>query len=391
MNTSVWRAAGMRPLLIMSFLGFCGYAALLPVAPLWAVHGGADEAGSGLVNGVFMALTVLTQLVVPTALRRFGWGPVMAAGMLLLGVPSLFHLLSDELWVILGLAVVRGMGFGVLTVTGSAVVADLVPAGQRGRAVGVYGLAIASTQVFLLPAAPWLADNAGYWVVFALGALPVLGAPAAPTLARVLHGQPGPEDTGERPPYVRLIRPMVLLLAVTLAGGALITFTAQMSSSSTLTVVGLMVFSLMAAASRWQVGALADRAGAHRFVWPLVVLSAVGMLVIAWSVRDQAATAALALLVGMAIVGTCYGGLQNLTMLITFSAVTRRHFSQASAVWNIGFDAGTGLGSVVVGLVAAGSSFSTALVVVAGTCLATLPLALVRSRPQRSPADGRSG
>lgn len=382
----------MGPLLSMSVLGFSGYAALLPVAPLWAVHGGADEAGSGLVNGVFMAVTVLTQLIVPTALRRLGWGPVMATGMLLLGVPSLLHLLSDGLWSVLGLSAVRGMGFGVLTVTGSAVVADLVPASQRGRAVGVYGLAIASTQVGLLPAAPWLAENVGYGLVFALGALPVLGAPAALALARVLHGFPAPEDTGERPPYRRMIRPMLLLLAVTLAGGALITFTAQMSSSSALTVAGLLLFSLTAAVSRWRVGALADRAGPHRFIWPLVVLSAGGMLLIAWSVREPASTSATALLVGMAVVGVCYGGLQNLTMLITFAAVTRRHFSQASAVWNIGFDAGTGLGSVVVGLVAAGSSFSTAMVVVAGCCLATLPLATApsaRARPPGAPGRGR--
>lgn len=375
----------MRPLLIMSFLGFCGYAALLPVAPLWAVHGGADEAGSGLVNGVFMALTVLTQLVVPASLRRFGWGPVMAAGMLLLGLPSLLHLLSDALPVVLALAVVRGMGFGVLTVTGSAVVADLVPAGQRGRAVGVYGLAIASTQMGLLPAAPWLAENVGFWLVFALGALPALGAPAALSLARVLHDQPAPEDSGERAPYARMIRPMLLLLAVTLAGGALITFTAQMSTSSALTVVGLLIFSTTAALSRWQMGGLADRSGPERFVWPLVVLSAIGMLLIAWSVQDPATTVGIALVAGMAVVGTAYGGLQNLTMLITFAAVSRRHFSQASAVWNIGFDAGTGLGSVVVGLVASGASFSTAMTVVAATCLATLPLAVPRRRT-RPPA-----
>lgn len=371
----------MPPLLIMSFLGFSGYAALLPVAPLWAVHGGAGEAGAGLVNGIFMLLTVLTQLVVPAALRRFGWGAVMTAGMLLLGVPSLVHLLSDALGVVLALSAVRGMGFGILTVTGSAVVADLVPATQRGRAVGIYGLAIAATQVGLLPAAPWLAQAVGFWVVFALGALPILGAPAALRLARVLHGRPAPEESGGRPPYARMIRPMLLLLSVTLAGGALITFTAQMSSCALLTVVGLLLFSTTAALSRWQIGGLADRSGPERFVWPLVVLSAIGMMVIAWSVRDPAATQAVALLLGMAAVGICYGGLQNLTMLITFAAVTRRHYSQASAVWNIGFDSGTGLGSVVVGLVAAGSSFSTAMVVVAGTCLATLPLALARPRP----------
>jgi predicted MFS family arabinose efflux permease len=375
----------MRPLLVMTFLGFTGYAALLPVAPLWGVHGGAGEAGSGLVNGIFMLVTVLTQIVVPTALRRFGWGPVMAAGVLLLGVPSLLHLLSDDLPVILALSAVRGVGFGVLTVTGSAVVAGLVPAGQRGRAVGLYGLAIASTQVFLLPAAPWLADTLGFATVFVLGALPVLGAPAALTLGRVLRQTaPVDEERADRPPYLRMLRPMLLLLAVTLAGGALITFTAQMVSSSLLTLSGLLLLSLMAALSRWRIGALADRSGPQRFVWPLVVLSAVGMVLIAWSVRDASDTAAVALLVGMAAVGICYGGLQNLTMLITFASVTRRHYSQASAVWNIGFDSGTGLGSVLVGVVAAGAGFSTAMLVVAGCCLATLPLALRPTHQARS-------
>lgn len=368
---------GMRPLMAMTFLGFSGYAVLLPAAPLWAVHGGAGEAGSGLVNGVLMLFTVLTQLFVPALLRRFGWGPVMATGMLLLGLPSVLHLLSDELWAVLALSAVRGTGFGVLTVTGGAAVAELVSAAHRGRAVGTYGLAVAGAQVGLLPAAPWLAEQFGFGLVFALGALPVLAAPAALVLGRTLQAQPPQEQGGaQRPPYTRMLRPWFLLLAITLAGGALITFTAQMSSSATLTLVGLFLLSLTAAIFRWRIGALADRSGPQRFIWPLVLLSAAAMVLIAWSVRDPAATSAVALLVGMAALGICYGGLQNLTMLVTFATVSRRHYSQASAVWNIGFDAGTGAGSVLVGLVAAGTSFSTAMLVVAGLCLSTLPLAL---------------
>src|SRR5690625_7865198 len=84
------------PLLVaMTLLGFSGYAALLPVAPLWAVHGGAGSMGAGLVNGVLMLFTVLTQLVVPASLRRFGWAPVLAAGMLLLGLPAAAFALSE--------------------------------------------------------------------------------------------------------------------------------------------------------------------------------------------------------------------------------------------------------------------------------------------------------
>ncbi|MCM3660536.1 MFS transporter [Georgenia satyanarayanai] len=372
---SVWRVPGMPLLVAMTVLAFSGYAALLPVAPLWAVHGGAGSVGAGLVNGVLMLVTVLTQLVVPTALRRLGWGPVLAAGMLLLGLPSATLGLSDGLLPVLAVSAVRGIGFGVVTVTGSALVAELVAPARRGAAIGAYGLAIAGPQVLLLSAGPWIVEQLGYGLVFALGVLPALGAVPAVLLARRLEHVP--EATG-RVPYLRLLRPMALLLAVTLAGGALITFMAQMSSSAALSTVALLLLTVAAAVARWRVGALADRFGPRPFLGPLVLLTGAGMAMIAWAVRDPQATAVVPLLLGAAVVGISYGGLQNLTLVLSFRTVSRPHYGSASAVWNIGFDAGTGLGAVVVGMVAAWSSFTTALLVAGAVSLLTLPLALLR-------------
>ncbi|HLT83805.1 MAG TPA: MFS transporter [Phototrophicaceae bacterium] len=378
MSGSVLRVPGVPLLLAMTVLGFSGYAALLPVAPLWAVHGGADSVGAGLVNGVLMLLTVLTQLVVPGALRRLGWAPVLVAGLLLLGLPTAALGLSDSLAAVLGISALRGLGFGVLTVTGSALVAELVEPARRGRAIGAYGLAIAGPQVLFLSAGPWIVDRLGFGLMFALGVLPALGAVPAALLARMLDHVPDPQ---ERAPYVRLLRPMALLLAVTLAGGALITFVAPMSSSAALSTVALLLMTVMAALTRWRVGALADRLGPHRFIWPLVLVTVAGMALVSWAVRDPQATDAVALLVGATLVGASYGGLQNLTLVLAFAAVRRPHYGSASAVWNIGFDAGTGLGSVLVGALAAGTSFSTAMLLGGAVSLLTLPLALRRTPP----------
>ena len=183
----VWREPGMPALLALTAAGFAGYAALLPVSPLWAVHGGSNEAGAGLVNGVLLFATILTQPFVPWLLRRFGTGRVLAAGLVFMGAPSLLHLFSDQLDWILVLSVLRGLGFGVLTVTGATAVAHLVPPARHGAAIGAYGAAIAIPQVVLLPAGPWLVDAVGYWIVFALGALSILGVFAAPRLARALR------------------------------------------------------------------------------------------------------------------------------------------------------------------------------------------------------------
>jgi len=394
-STSVWRAPGMPALVGMTALGFSGYCALLPVAPLWAVHGGAGAGGAGLVNGVFMLFTVLTQLFVPASLRRFGWAPVFVTGMVLLGAPALLYLASDDLTAILLLSAVRGMGFGVLTVTGSAAVAELVEPARRGAAIGAYGLAVALPQVFLLPVGPWVAENLGFWVVFAVSACPLLGSVPAVVLARTLRDLPqeGAEHVGEGlahgrwATYLRLLRPMVLLLGVTLAGGALITFTPQMSSSPAATTAALVLLTGAAALSRWRFGSLADRYGAQSFLWPLVVLLVVGMALTAWAVRDSEATVVVGLLAGLAVVGVSYGGLQNLTLVVSFGTVPRRDYDVASAVWNIGFDAGTGLGSVLVGAIAAGTSFPVALLAAGGFSLATLPLALLRPRPGRGPRE----
>jgi len=249
----VWRAPGMPALLVLTAAGFAGFAALFPVVPMWAVSGGANEAGAGLVNGLLLAVTVMAQPFVPRMLNRLGTGRVLAAGLIFLGVPPLLFLVSDQLGWILLLSAFRGIGFGILTVAGSTVVANLVPRAQHGAAIGAYGAAIAVPQVILIPAGPWLVDSVGFWVVFALGSLPILGISSAPRLARILREQAAaravqpstdaiPLAVGKgslrRVLFGSLLRPMILLSGVTLAGGALITFAPQMSSTAALTTGG---------------------------------------------------------------------------------------------------------------------------------------------------------
>ncbi|MFG3531742.1 MFS transporter [Streptomyces sp. NPDC047917] len=385
---TVRNAPGMPALLLLTATGFSGFAVLLPTAPLWAVRGGADAAGAGSVNAVLMLCTVFAQSLVPTAIRRLGWRTTLVCGMVLLGVPSLLHLLSAQLGVVLALAAVRGLGFGVLTVCGAGAVAELVEPARRGQAIGAYGLAIAGPQFILVSTAPWAAQSLGFGIVFAVGALPLLGVVPALRLARRLDARPaGPEDvphqdTGRdrRATYLPLLRPMLLLLGVTTAGGALITFAPQMSDDPTATLAGLLLLTGTAALARWRFGALADRYGTRPFRWPLVIVTAVGLTLTAWAVATEGTTDLVPLLAGTALVGVSYGGLQNLTLVDAFAAVDNRSSGIASAVWNVGFDAGTGVGALLVGYLATGTSFSVALMAMAALSLATLPLAFAGRR-----------
>ena len=129
---SVWRVAGMPWLLGSATLWFSGFALLLPVAPLWVIHGGSDDLGAGLVTGVMMACTVLAQLSMRRVLPGLGWRWTLALGSGLLGLPALGHLATDRLWAVTALAALRGFGFGIVTVCSATAVAALVGPGRRG-------------------------------------------------------------------------------------------------------------------------------------------------------------------------------------------------------------------------------------------------------------------
>lgn len=388
----VWRTPGMAPLAAFTFLGFAGYAVLLPLGPLWVVRGGAGETAAGLVNGVMLLFTALTPAVVPALLRRLGWVPVLVLAVVLLGVPALAHLLSDDLAPTLALSAVRGTGLGMLAVAASAAVFELVPAGRRGAGVGFYGLCVALPNLVLLPGGPLLVDLAGFTPAFLLGALPLAGLPAAIVLGRRLESLAGHDvadvvsvsgsPPGAKGGWASLLPPVLVLMAVTTAGGAIISFAPQMIDSVVLTTVGLTVMGAAGALSRWLVGTIADRHGATHLLLPLSVVTVVALAATGIAVADGAASppSAVLLIAALLLLGTCYGGLQNLTLVVAFERAPAGGHRVASAAWNMGFDLGTALGAVLLGVASARVGFGYGLLLLALATAAAVPAARARAR-----------
>ena len=364
----MWRAPGMPGLLAMTVLVFAGFGLLLPLSPLWAVQGGADERGAGLVTATLMLFTVLAQLRVNATLARLGWGWTLALGLVLLAAPAPVQAISPDLWLVLATSAVRGLGFGILTVCGATAISLLVTPEARGRAVGAYGLVIAIPQLALTPAAPWLLAMFGFPLVAAFGAVPLLAVAWMPHLGRrITASAPGgaaPQTAAERvgPSTARRIwRPLLALLLATSAGGALLTFTAQLAPDTGTAVLALVCLTAAAALCRWRIGALSDRWGTRPFVAPMLVVGTAGLVLVGLAGDPWL------LVAGALVTGAAYGGLQSVTLIQAFAEGDDQH--RVSVAWNVGFDLGTGLGAVVVGVIAAQSSFRAAFFALACACL----------------------
>ncbi|MGW2324734.1 MFS transporter [Streptomyces sp. NPDC001700] len=393
---SVIGAPGIPQLLMVVLCCFSGFALLLPVSPAWAVSGGADEFGAGLVTAVLMATTVLAQLCVNATLRTLGWTRTLALGALLLGLPAPLQALSDQLPPILLTTALRGAGFGIITVCGSIAAAALAPRGRQGAAIGLYGFAVALPQVVLTPAAPWLVGAFALSAIVACGVLPVLALPWTPALGRAVaarvDGPAAPAD--ERPRSAaptsavlrRIALPLAVLLLVTSGGGAVLTFAPQFTATPALAAACLLTLTATAAAARWGCGSLADRIAPRPITCVLTLAASAGLLLIALAVGPEPVTTPL-LLTGLFLLGVAYGGLQSVTLVQAFDHAGPENRHLTSVAWNIGYDAGTGLGSLLLGLAAQVATFSAGFTMMsAAMAAATLAALLTGRRPPKTSA-----
>jgi MFS family permease len=359
-----------------------GFYLLLTAVPMYAVANGpagAGTTGAGLATATLMLATVAAELAAPRLIARFGRRRALGASLFLLGLPALVLTLTAHPAAVLGVCALRGLGFGVAVVIGSAWMADLVPIHRRGEGLGLYGAVVGVPAIVALPLGVWLVDHVGFRPVFVAaavvalaGLLPLAGLPA---------GYPAPDPTGSggRPFGVLsglrrgpLVRPAMVFASTATAAGIVVTFLPLTVSGGAATLVApaLLIQSTTATVGRWWAGGHGDRHGSGQLLVTGALLAAAGVL--AFSLTHSA----IALLGGAATFGLGFGIAQNASISVMFREVDGAGYDTASAVWNIGYDAGMGLGAAGFGLVTAATGFPVGFALTA----ALIPLTLVLLR-----------
>jgi predicted MFS family arabinose efflux permease len=345
---------------------FSGVAVLLSVIPLWVVHNNAGEFAAGMSTAAFMASTVAAQFAVPLLVSAWGYRLVTALGVVLLGAPAPLLLIATDWPGILAVCLLRGIGFGLVTVCGAALVAELLPKTALANGSGLYGLAVGLPQLVGLPVGTSVVEQWGFVPVFvAGGVLPLLGLAAVfglPSVASTRHD-------AESSVAGSLWRPWLVMLTGAVGYGALVTFLPLALTDTVAASAALFTSAGAGLASRWAAGRLGSRIAAGRMLpWGLA-LTVAGMAGLAVSVQGDSPWSAVA---AVAVAGAGFGLVQNDSLVVMFAAAP---VGRASVAWNVAFDAGTGLGAVAVGALVAGSSYPVAFGLLAVSAAALLPVA----------------
>jgi predicted MFS family arabinose efflux permease len=160
-----------------------------------------------------------------------------------------------------------------------------------------------------------------------------------------------------------------------MAAGVVVTFLplAVGGGSGGLAAVALFVQAVGSTLTRWWAGRFGDRHGPAVLLVPGVVAAAAGMAALVLVGQPAA------VLAGMALFGAGFGATQNASMTLMLNRVAPSGYGTVSAIWNLAFDLGIGVGAFGFGVVAAQTGYPAAFAVTAGLVLAALvPLWLDR-------------
>lgn len=374
-----------RPMILLctaSFLAMVCFYLLLSVVPQYATSIGASGIGAGLATGALMLSTVATELATPRIVAHFGYRGTLVAGLLLLGAPALALTLAHTMLTILAICLVRGAGLAIIVVVGGSLVATLVPPERRGEGLGLYGFIVNVPAVVGLPLGVWLAAHAGYPTVFTIAGLASLaGIAAIPGLPKVetpAHEVPVGVLAGLLTPA--LARPAIVFCSTAMAAGVIVTFLpiAAVHASGNVIATALFVQAGASTLSRWYAGRLGDRVGHGALLAPGVAVAALGVALLVLVASTSA------IIAGMVLFGVGFGITQNATLTLMFDRVSPSGYDAVSAVWNVGYDAGLGIGAVAFGVVSTHTGYPIAFALLAALMLAMIAPAWVDRAPVRS-------
>jgi MFS family permease len=292
-NAVVVRAAAVLGLVCVLGLVWFGDALIYVVMPLHAGEFGIGLGAVGVVLSVNRIVRILGYGWLSAASRRCGLRALTASAALGAAASTIaYGVVLGSLPLLLA-RVVWGMAYAVLNVTTTAYA---IGDGQRtGRRVGLNRAVSGIGPTLALSAGAWLTLELGPRGVFvALGVIGLLAVPIALTLPRELAADPARAAApGSRWKPSTL---NVLFFANSAIDGAF-AFTLSLLFASALPLSeALLAAGLILAFQRLMVvllslvgGALIDRVGAYRVLFPSVVLVVAGLLALAHGVLYPAA------------------------------------------------------------------------------------------------------
>jgi len=159
----------------VQFVNILDFMMVMPLGPDFAVSLGIPTSRIGVLGGAYTLSAAVAGILGARILDRFDRRTALAVAMLGLVVGTALGGLSVGLFTLLGARLLAGVFGGPATSVALAIVADVVPPPERGKAIGTVMTAFSVASILGVPAglrlSQWLGWRAPFFGVALLGLL----------------------------------------------------------------------------------------------------------------------------------------------------------------------------------------------------------------------------
>ncbi|MGM0875663.1 MAG: MFS transporter [Bacillota bacterium] len=356
---SLWTKTFIIIMLANAF-AFFAFDILLPTLPLYlSKHGGLDVSQIGVIIGSFTFSAIIIRPFTEIFTDKFGKKKVLFVSILICLISTLGYYFGTSFSLALSIRILHGFGFGLAVTILSTLAAEIIPKDKRGEGMGMIGNGTTVALALSPFAGLWLFHSfhplllfvtAGVSLLIFLSCVCFISFPERDK--RTIQKETSLLKSLVEP---SAIFPSFLMLLLGFCIGGVISFMALYGKE--LGIEGVAWFYFVNTVSgfliRFISGKVFDRKGHAWVLIPGSILNIFGFILL------YQATTLSDLLIAALLYGMGTGALFPSLQAWTLNNTTQEKFTKVTAMFFNSFDLGIGGGSVLLGLIAAKTSYGS--------------------------------
>jgi len=332
------------------------FCILIPTLPIYLSRSGTPEAEIGVLIGIFSVSSLVPRPFVGRALTKIPEKKFMTAGTLLYTFSSAAYLFAPPFWPLLMVRILQGIGLAFLSTASFTLIANISPEARRGQSLGYFYLAINFAFVLAPYFGMLIINLSNFTVLFLVCTGLSIGSVLVTAKLEKRQSDPFPDPSIRNQPFLsrEALPSSIMAFMVNIIWGALTAFFPLYALDHGVTNPGLFfgALAITHVLGRSLGGKILDMYAREKIMMPCLFAYILSMLVLTFSTT-------LAMFITVAVIW----GIGNAFLYPTLLAHALDHAGAsrgpAMGTFSAIADLGSGMGSVIMGVVLQLSDYQT--------------------------------
>ncbi|WP_277296119.1 MFS transporter [Succinatimonas hippei] len=344
---------------LVNFIVMIAYYQIFVTSAFYAQeHFDVSLSTAGSTAGIMVIGCLIGRFFTGNLLSRCGCRSVLIAGTLLYLAVALSSFISGSLFLLFIQRFVTGFGVGVIGTATGTIMAYCVPYAVQGLGVSIFSLSTA----LALALGPFLGISITHFLGYEILKTDIIALSTFALICAFLLKNPPEIKTASKSFLklsnfidVRVLKFAVVVFLMPLSYGCISAYISNLAADRGIEGAASLFFLFAAGttiATRPISGRLFDKYGENLIIYPCIILSAIAMLLIAYT------HSSFILLLAGVINGIGFGNFQSAGQAIALRLVKKYRFPQATSTFFIAFDFGIGVGPYLFGFIAVSYGFT---------------------------------